>query len=54
MNQHPRVFCLGNELSGNVRAAMRDAHYASAPENIPGDSFVFAICTLVQSRRTRW
>ena len=54
MNLRHRASCLGNEVSGNVRAAMRDAHYASAPENIPGDSFVFAIRTLVQSRRTRW
>jgi len=54
MNLRHRASCLGNEVSGNVRAAMRDAHYASAPENIPGDSFVFAIRTLVQSRRARW
>ena len=54
MNRRYRASCLGNEVSGNVRAAMRDAHYASAPENIPGDSFVFAIRTLVQSRRARW
>jgi hypothetical protein len=54
MNLRHCASCIGNQVSGNVRAAMRDSHYASAPENIPGDSFVFAIRTLVQSRRTRW
>jgi hypothetical protein len=54
MNLRHRASCLGNEVSGKVRAVVRDAHYASAPANIPGDSFVFAIRTLVQSRRTRW
>jgi hypothetical protein len=54
MNLRHRASCLSNEVSGNAHAAMRDAHYASAPENIPGDSLVFAIRTLVQSRRTRW
>ena len=36
------------------QALQVDAHYAPAPANIPGDSFVFAIRTLEQSRRTRW
>jgi hypothetical protein len=54
MNLRHGASCLGNEVSGNVRAAMGDAHYAPAPANIPGDSFVFAIRTLEQSRRTRW
>lgn len=54
MNLRHRASRLGNEVSGNARAAMRDAHYAPVRENIPGDSIVFAIRTLVQSRRTRW
>ena len=54
MNLRHRASCLGNEVSGKVGAAMRDAHYAPAPKDIPGDSFVFAIRTLEQSRRTQW